>query len=312
MRLSSDRSGSRRRARLSVGVAGAPDGSRNLRHRLAGQGLPPSGRQRCRLWLRRPGGNDDPSARCLGLVKGEDFAQQFLPCGHGPSVPAAPALPTCSKLGRRHHETKSICAPAQRAVERHQSAPEDLRQRDVLGVIGSPPTELLGESPGGPSNLAVIDAANRAAFEPLVLEGRVLSADLAVQQPEVDRRASLRPHQRGGDEIVIAQRFEALGATDRGDRDGGVDDEGQRRPRRASCSNATQFGCGVPSSKFFQVSGRPTTLSSASGSSTTMIRARGTWGSLNSSTSRCSWSRVAMPASLAPVLPTNADLRRRP
>ena len=63
-----------------------------------------------------------------------------------------------------------------------------------------------------------------------------------------------------------------------------VDDQGQR-PRRDSCSNATQFGTGVPSSKVFQASGSPTISGSVS---STTIRAFGTCGSGSASTSRCS------------------------
>jgi hypothetical protein len=43
-----------------------------------------------------------------------------------------------------------------------------------------------------------------------------------------------------------------------------------------------------------------------------MIRALGTWGSLNSSTSRCNWSRVAMHASLPALSAVPTDSTRRP
>jgi len=222
-----------------------------------------------------------------------------------------PAFAT-SKLGWRDDEAEPLCASAQSAVERHQATAEDLCQRDVLGVVGPAPAELLGDLPGSTSELGLIDATNRAVFEVLVLDLRLLGADVALKQPKVQGRTGLRPHQRRGDEIVVTQRLEALGAANRGNRDRGIDDEGQRRPLRASCSSATQFGCGVPSSKVFHASGSPTMSSSASGSSTTMIRALGTWGSLSLSTSRCSWSRVVMPTSLPalPAVPT--DSTRRP
>jgi len=216
-----------------------------------------------------------------------------------------------SKLCRRHDEAEPIGTPPQRPVERHQPAAEDLSQRDVLGVVGPPPAELLGDLPGRTPEVRLIDPADRAAFEMLVLESRVLGADLSFQQSEMKGRASLGPHQGRSDEIRVSQRLEAIGRTDRGDRDGGIDDEGQRRPRRASCSSATQFGCGVPSSKVFHSSGSPTMSSSASGSSTTMIRALEIWGSLRASTSRCSWSRVAMPASLAAIPTASANSTRR-
>jgi len=217
-----------------------------------------------------------------------------------------------SKLGRRNHEAKPIGTPTQRAVERDQPAVENLSQSHILGVIGPAPAELLGDLPSCPPELGLVDPANRATFEMLVLALRVLGADLPVQQPKVDRRAGLRPHQSRGDEILVAQRFEAIGRADRGDRHRRIDDEGQLRPRRASCSSATQFGCGVPSSNVLHASGSPTTSSSASGSSTTMIRALGTWGSLNSSTSRCNWSRVAMHASLLALSAVPTDSTRRP
>jgi hypothetical protein len=215
--------------------------------------------------------------------------------------------PPTSKLSRRDDEAEPIGTSAQCPVERHQAAAEDLSQRDVLGVVGPPPAELLGDLPGRPPKVWVVDPANGADFKMLMLESRVLSADLSIQQAEVQGRASLGPHQSRSNEILVSQRLETIGRADRGDGDGGIDDEGQRRPRRASCSSATQFGCGVPSSKVFHSSGSPTMSSSASGSSTTMIRALEIWGSLRASTSRCSCSRVAMPASLAAIPTASAN-----
>ncbi len=201
-----------------------------------------------------------------------------------------------SKLDGCDHEAEPIGAAAQSAVERHELATEDLRQRDVLGVLGSTPAELLGEPPSRLAQVRTFDSPDGTRFQTVVLKARVLLGDLAFPQGQVQRRASLGPHQRRCDQIRITKCIETAFAGEGRDYDSGIDDEGQRRPRRDSWSSATQFGCGVPSSKVFQASGMPT-RSSLSSSSTT-IRAFETSGGVKASTSRCSCSRVAMPSSL--------------
>ncbi|HXR60725.1 MAG TPA: hypothetical protein VN732_05310, partial [Solirubrobacterales bacterium] len=52
---------------------------------------------------------------------------------------------------------------------------------------------LLGDPPGRPPQLGIIDSPDRAAFEMFKLGLRVLGADLPVQQPEVQGRARLGP-----------------------------------------------------------------------------------------------------------------------
>ena len=207
--------------------------------------------------------------------------------------------PGCSKLCWRHRDTEALGTASQRAIERDQPAAEKPRQRDVLSVIGATPSEL-SDAPCLPAKLRLLDSAHRRGFEPLVLGRRMLDADLAVHQAEVKGRPCLGSHQGRRNEILIAEGLEAFGAGDRRHHDGGVYYEGQR-PRRDSCSSATQLGCGVPSSKVLQPSGTPTMSSCSSGSGTTTIRALGTCGAGSASTSRCSCSRVVMRPSLAAV-----------
>lgn len=81
-----------RRGGCSVRLAGAPDGSSDVRHRLAGQGLAPACGQRSHLRLiSRFVGNDDPRTGCPGLIEVQHLTQQLLLCGHGSSVPTGPA-----------------------------------------------------------------------------------------------------------------------------------------------------------------------------------------------------------------------------
>lgn len=70
----------------------------------------------------------------------------------------------------------------------------------------------------------------------------MLEADLSLEQSEIEGRSSLRPHQGRSDQLISPEGLEAIGTRHRGHRRRRVDHERQRRPRRASCSSATQFG----------------------------------------------------------------------
>jgi DNA invertase Pin-like site-specific DNA recombinase len=218
-----------------------------------------------------------------------------------PLIPAPRAIdsaiggpqPAISQLGWRHHKPKPLGAASQPTIERHQATAENLRQRDVLGVIGPRVPKLIGDAPGSAPQAFGLSAAHRCGLEPAQQQVGSVRADLFSPLSLVGEGEELRPHQWWRDQFGLAQVGKAFRLRARRHCDVRVKDEHQW-PRRDSFSNATQLGTGVPSSKVFQASGSPTISSSPSDSSTTTIRAFGTCGAGRASTSRCSCSRVAM------------------
>ena len=85
--------------------------------------------------------------RCQGCREAEEEVRlRSLPAAARTPGPALPGPE--SRLAWRHNEPEALRATPQPRVDRDESAPEDLRERNVLRVVGSCPSEFVGEDEG--------------------------------------------------------------------------------------------------------------------------------------------------------------------
>lgn len=159
-----------------------------------------------------------------------------------------------NELSRSDDESELIGSAPQAQVERDQAAAEDLRERHVFGIVGSGVAELIGETPGTVVQVVGRSPLQRRRIESLQQEGSSLVAELGSEPSLVHEREELGPQQRRRDQLVVAERREAVGLGARSYRDVGIEDERQC-PRRERSSNATQLGTGAPSSNVRQAWG---------------------------------------------------------
>lgn len=71
------------------------------------------------------------------------------------------------KLGRADNESEVGGPPFEPAIRCDQATPQELRQRDVLGVIGPHPSELVRERPGDRDQTGMAAHPEWRPLEPL-------------------------------------------------------------------------------------------------------------------------------------------------
>lgn len=140
------------------------------------------------------------------------------------------------------------------SIQRDEPAAEQTRERHVLGVIGLPPSELVGNMPGLRAQILVLSSPDRALLKACARRFGVLPSYTPPPGGKMQSRPRLRPHQRRREEAVFAELVKAVDGRARVERDARVDDQHQR-PRRDSWINLTTSGTGRPESKRFHRSG---------------------------------------------------------
>src|SRR5664279_5577414 len=117
-------------------------------------------------------------------------------------------LPPCrhvSELGGAEHETEPVSAAAQARIDGHEAAVKQGRQRDVLGVIGFRPAELIGDTPCLLAQSGMCARPDRGCLETGARPPRGPDIEIPAPGALVQHRAGLRPHERWRAELVGQQ-----------------------------------------------------------------------------------------------------------
>lgn len=132
-------------------------------------------------------------------------------------------------------------------TDREQSAAKNPRQRNIFGVIGLGPTELVGDAPRLSAESTRCLRGNRRGEERVERGCREPLGDLTSPPELVDFRQRLRPEQPGSYEVLVRERPEPLRGQAGLDSCAAVDDKhALRRPSRDRLTARTTSGIGSP------------------------------------------------------------------
>ena len=106
------------------------------------------------------------------------------------------------ELGRCDDDAQAVSAASQAQVDGDHPASQDLSERDVLGVVGAPPTKLCGERSRSLPKLIRAGRSDRRGHQAAVQRFGSRDGQLGLDHPQVKPGADLRPHQWRRDEII--------------------------------------------------------------------------------------------------------------
>jgi hypothetical protein len=220
------------------------------------------------------------------------------------------------EFGWRHDEAKPLCTTAKPAIDGDQAAIVQLRKRDVLGVVGLRPAEILGDFPRSHRQPVRPLLADRKLPGEKPLHGQLGEGvgDIAPKGHLVKHRGNLAPQQRRRDELASAIEGSACllsGPVERQlDRQARVYDQHAQCDSRERRTAAATFGIGSPVRVSPQPAGNAAISGSSTDSSGMTIRARAALASSRSSTSRSSFSFAVTLQAYRPT-PRKSEERNR-
>lgn len=220
------------------------------------------------------------------------------------------------QLGRGDNEAQAVGPSAQPAIDGYEAAVADPRQRDVLGVVGLRPTEILGDFPRSHRQPVRPLLADRKLPGEEPLHGQLGKGvgNIAPKGHLVKHRGNLAPQQRRRDQLASAIESSACllpRAVERQlDRQARVYDQHVQWDSRERRTAATTFGIGSPVNVSPQPAGSGAISGSSAGSSGMTIRARAALASSRSSTSRSNFSFAVTVQAYRPT-PRKTEERNR-
>ena len=122
-------------------------------------------------------------------------------------------------------DAESAHASDEALIERYEAALEQLRERDVFGVVGLGPSELVGDLPGDLDETGGLSDLDRGFQDSGEHRSRSVRSKLPSPCHLVQNRGGLDAHELRCNQLVSRKAREAERRMARGDRDGRVEDQ---------------------------------------------------------------------------------------
>lgn len=209
------------------------------------------------------------------------------------------------QLRRGDDEAQPIGAAPQPAVDGHEAAAVELRQRHVLGVVGLRPAEFFGDFPCPHREPVRPPLADRQLPRQKPLQGQLREGigDVTAKGHLMEDRWDLAPQQRRRDQLPSVVQADACLLSSpvkrQLDRQARVYDQHAQCDSRERRTAAATSGIGSP----VKVSPQPSGNVTGSDSSETTMRARAASASSRSRISRSSFSFAVTVQAYRPHLP---------